>query len=208
MSSQQWEPPDQQPRQGEQQPTTELPTSYGSTPYLPPYPDQFAVPAYQPYATHPPVPVSGTTTVLAAVIQLVQSAFWLVAGVVLAALSNDTSRFFDSGEFDQDFTPDVARTVIVGVATVIMLVAAAMLTLAILTLRRINGCRIASAVLQTVFGSFALIGLIDAATSGAPGPSILLRLLHCGSCAAAAVLLFLTASARYCRAGQPGVPRH
>jgi hypothetical protein len=213
--SQQWEPPGQQPHPEEQQPTTDLPGAPegGTTAYLPPSPDPYPAPAYQPqpyaqgyqpYATHPPVPVSGTTTMAAGVIQIVHSAIWLVVGLVLMAMSGSAARSVDDSELPEGLTRDDLQGVIMGAGVVTVMLAGAMVTLAILTLRRINGCRIASAVMETVFGAMAMLGLLGVASGGASAGSILLRLLHLGGCAAAAVLLFHGSTARYCKAGYPG----
>ncbi|HEX5496393.1 MAG TPA: hypothetical protein VFX70_17660 [Mycobacteriales bacterium] len=137
-------------------------------------------------------------------IQLVQSTFWLVVGIVLVVEARDVGSFFDTTQLDSE-TESGARGVLIGGGVVTMLVAGAMITLAVLALRRVNGCRIASAVVQIVFGVLPLIGLLRAVGDG-NGAATVSALLFTGSCAAAAVLFLLSSSARYCQRNAPRPP--
>jgi U5 snRNP spliceosome subunit len=158
--------------------------------------------AYQPYATSPPA--SGVTTITGAVIQLVQSTFWLVGGIVLVFAANEIANLVDDPEFGAEAADDARLGLVVG-GVIVALVAAGMITLAILTLRRVNGCRIASAVMQMVLGILPLLGLLGAASDGNAG-GVVFSLLYVASCAAAAWLLLLPTSARYCRGDAPRTP--
>ncbi|HEY9388226.1 MAG TPA: hypothetical protein VIR27_00480 [Mycobacteriales bacterium] len=157
---------------------------------------------YQPFATSPPA--SGTTTITAAVIQLVQSTFWLVGGIILGFVSHQIVDVVDDPEFGPE-EADQARLGLVVLGVIIVIIAAAMITLAILTLRRVNGCRIASAVVQMVLGIGPLLGLLGAISDGNVGGAAF-SLVFVAASAAVAWLLLLPTSARYChdRAPSPG----
>src|SRR6266540_1784597 len=99
-----------------------------------------------------PRPSSGAL-VTAGVIQIVQSAFWLIIGVVLVAVASALSDILRDAGISENSSDDV-KTVAVVIGLVILLVAAAMIVLAALTMRRSNGCRIASIVLEIIFAVF------------------------------------------------------
>lgn len=168
----------------------------------PVYPGYQPYGAYQPYAAMPPT--SGVTVITASVIQLVQSTFWLVVGIVLMVSAHNVSSFLDTSELDSE-TRAGARGALIGAGVLIVLVAGAMIALAILALRRVNGCRIASAVVQIVLGVLPLVGVLGAASSR-DAASAVVSLLFVASCAAAAVLFFMPASARYCQRNAPRPP--
>lgn len=188
------------------------PTGFGAPPPAPSYPSYPAYPSYPPYAGYQPyaaaaVRAPGGVPITAAVIQLVQCAFWLFVGVVLVVVSRNAIDLFDSQEVSQEDL-DNARGALVAFGIFVILVAAGMATLAILVLRRVNGCRIASAITQIVFGVFPLVALAGSLSDGDVGGT-LFSLLLLAAAATAATLLFLPASARYCQRpvpGHPGVP--
>lgn len=151
---------------------------------------------YQPYAQ--PVATSGATTVTASVIQLVQSTFWLVVGIVLMVSAHDVASLLDTSQFDSDATEAGTRGALIGAGVFVALVAGGMITLAVLALRRVNGCRIASGVVQIVFGLLPLVGLLRAASEG-DAAGVVFSLLFVASCAAAAALFLMPTSARYCQ---------
>lgn len=162
----------------------------------PAYPGYQQYRPYQPYAS--PVPASGATAVTAAVIQLVQSTFWLVVGIVVMVSARDVASLLDASQFDSETTVAGARGALIGVGVFVDLVAGGMVALAVLALRRVNGCRIASAVVQIVFGVLPLVGALRSAADGDAAGAVL-SLVFVASCAAAAVLFLMPSSARWCQ---------
>lgn len=229
--SQDWEPPGQEPTGGEYgygrsdpPPTPEAPpqAGYAPAPGYPsytqqqPYAQPQAPPPYaQPYGqaygqspygpprpAHPAgPPPPRNTTFAAAVVQLVQSAAWVAAAVVLFVWSGDPLKYFDASTFDEETTVEDVRAGLIVGGVFDLMVVAAMLVLGIFVLRGVNGVRLASAIMQIVLGSFSLIGLIGFASDG-EAVGIIVFALNTVACTLAAILLFLPSTVAYCRSRQ------
>jgi hypothetical protein len=159
---------------------------FGQQPYGQP---QFGQPQFGSPQFGPP-PSSGTL-VTASVIQIVQSAFWVIVGVVFVVVANTAASILNDLGFSDSSTAD-AKTAIVAFGLIVIAVAAAMIVLAAMMLRRSNGCRIASIVLQIIFAALWVIGTVGSLNNGDnPG----FGLVFLASCVAVVVLLF-TASAK------------
>src|SRR6266540_4483806 len=184
------QPEGQQHRQPEYgQPQYGGPPQYGQPYGQPPYgPPRYGGP-------YGPRPSSGSL-VTAGVIQIVQSAFWLIIGIVLVAVASALSDILRDAGISENSSDDV-KTVAVVIGLVILLVAAAMIVLAALTMRRSNGCRIASIVLEIIFAVFWVLATISSLNND---ENPVFPLLFLASCIAVVVLLF-TGSAKAATAG-------
>ncbi len=180
-----------QPPYGQQhgQPQYGGPPPYGQQPYgQPPYgPPRYGGPGG-------PRPSSGSL-VTAGVIQIVQSAFWLIIGIVFVAVASALSDILRDAGITEN--TDNVKTVAVVIGLVILLVAAAMIVLAALTMRRSNGCRIASIVVEIIFAVFWVLATISSLNND---ENPVFPLLFLASCIAVVVLLF-TGSAKAATAG-------
>jgi hypothetical protein len=170
------------------------PPQYGPGQYGPGQygPGQYG-PGMQPYGTPPfgagARPSSGTL-VTAGVIQIVQSAFWVIIGVIFIAVASAlTNLLRDAGVTD---TAGDAKSAAIAGGLVIIAVAAAMIVLAVLMMRRSNGCRIASIVLQILFAVFYLLATVSAINNQDSPAFPLVFVISC----IAVVVLLLTASAK------------
>src|SRR5262249_27969261 len=135
-------------RPGYDQPDRDQPR-YGE-PYGPPYGhSQFGSPRYGAPAGPPP---SSSAVSHARGLQIIQSVLWVVIGLVFVAFPDRIARLLHDAGVSSP-TEDL-KNVAVTLGLILLAASAAMIVLAALTLRRSNGCRIASIVLQIVFGAF------------------------------------------------------
>ena len=140
-----------------------------------------------PYGARPP---SAALTV-AGRLQIVQSALWAVLGAFFMAAPGWAADLLrDAGVSGRD---NDLRAVAATIGLMLIGAAAAMIVLAALTLRRFNGARVASVVLQLLFGALWLVGALQTLGDGS-GSSALVA-LYTVSCLAVAGLLS-TRSAR------------
>jgi len=176
-----WSNPSGRPGQGR---TDRDQPRYGES-YGQPYgPSEFG----SPYGAPTGPPPSSPALTVAGVLQIIQSAVWVVFGLVFVAFPATVADMLREAGVSSP-TGDL-KSVAVTIGLIVLAVSAAMIVLAALTLRRSNGCRVASVVLQTAFGAF-LLWLLSDGTRGNPGPV----LLYVASCVVVAVLL-LSGSAR------------
>jgi len=210
---QQGQPQYTQPLYGQPEGQQHRQPEYGQPQYgQPPYGQQHGQQQYggppqygQPYGQPPygppryggpygPRPSSGSL-VTAGVIQIVQSAFWLIIGIVFVAVASALSDILRDAGITEN--TDNVKTVAVVIGLVILLVAAAMIVLAALTMRRSNGCRIASIVVEIIFAVFWVLATISSLNND---ENPVFPLLFLASCIAVVVLLF-TGSAKAATAG-------
>jgi hypothetical protein len=189
------QPPDQpghdQPTYG--QPSYDMPTygqpAYGQPPYgQAPYGQPYGQPEFGPgpYGTRTGPRPSSSALTTAGVLQILQSALWVVIGLVFVAAADRISELLRDAGVSSQNSADV-KSAAVAIGLFFIVVSGAMIVLAVLTLRRSNGCRIASIVLQIVFGVFWALATVQAL--GDQGNPVI-ALLYLASCIAVVVLLF------------------
>ena len=174
------------PPQGQQQ--------YGGPQYgQQPYGQQAYGPGYgaPPFGGPTGPAPSSPTLITAGVIQIVQSAFWIIIGVVFVAVASAVSNILNDAGLSDNSSDDL-KTVAVVVGLIILAVAGAMIVLAALMMRHSNGCRIASIVLEIIF---AVMWVLITISTVNDGDNPLFPLLFLASCIAVVALLF-TASAK------------
>lgn len=128
----------------------------------------------------------------AAVLQIVQSAVWGAVGLVFVAIPGRTARVLHDAGVSSP-TGDV-KDIAVKLGLLLLAVSATMIVLATLMLRRSDGARRATLVLQLTFGAFWLVFAASALADGDLGGAGI-GLLYLASCGAV-VLLLRTRSAR------------
>jgi hypothetical protein len=192
---QQYGGPQGQPQYGEQPPYGQ---QYGGPQGQPQYggPQQYGQPYGAPPPFRGPAPSSGTL-VTAGVIQIVQSAFWIIIAVVFVAGANAIINLLDDAGVT-DSSRDDLKTVAIVVGLVIFVVSATMIVLAALSMRRSNGCRIANIVLEIIFSVFWVLATVSSLNRG-DSPVFPLLFLVSGI---AVVALLFTASAKAATAGR------
>jgi hypothetical protein len=141
---------------------------------------------YQPYGTSYQPRPSGGTVITAAVIQIVQAALGVLAGLLIAFVGDfvrDNANELDDRGLDTESAQAVSSA-IVAIGLVILLISVFLIVLAALALQRRRWALITSVVLQCVWLVLSLIGL--ASSSDASGASVVSILAS-----AAVVVLFL-----------------
>lgn len=165
--------------------TTPIPGQYRSPYAGGPMPGQFGPPGA-------PVRTSSTNLVIAGVLQIVQSVPFLIAGIFAMLAGNSAGSLIRDAGIGSDVQHDVRATLIVAGA-ILAILAITMIVLAAITLRRSDGCRIASAVLQIIFGALWLLATVGA-VAGSSNPALSLILLI--SCVVVTVLLLSGSASR------------
>jgi uncharacterized membrane protein YidH (DUF202 family) len=158
---------------------------------------------YQPYgASYQPRP-SGGTVITAAVIQIVQAALGVLAGLLVAFagdfIRNNANELDDRG-LDAESAQAVS-SVIVAIGLVILLVSVFLIVLAALALQRHRWALVTSVVLQCIWLVLSLVGLASA--NDASGASVIGILAS----AAVVILFLLPQSAAYIASRQASWPQ-
>jgi hypothetical protein len=170
------------------QPTYGQPT-YGQPAYgQPPYGQPYGRPEFgpDPYGTRTGPRPSSPALIIAGVLQILQSALWVVIGLVFVAAADRISNLLRDAGVNEQSSADV-KSAAVAIGLFFLAVSGAMIVLAALTLRRSNGCRIASIVLQIVFGLFWALATLRAISDQSNAG---MAVLYVGSCIAVVALLF------------------
>jgi hypothetical protein len=129
-------------------------------------------------------PPSAALTV-AARLQIVQSALWAVLGAFLVAAPGWAADLLrDAGVSGRD---NDLRAVAVTIGLLLIGAAAAMIVLAVRTLRLFNGARVTSVGLQLLFGALWLVGSLQTLGDRSGGSAVVA--LYMASCIAVAGLL-------------------
>jgi hypothetical protein len=175
------------------QPTYGQPTygqpSYGQPPYgQAQYGQPYGQPEFGsgPYGTRTGPRPSSPALVTAGVLQILQSAVWVIIGVVFIGAANTISDVLRDAGVSERSSSDL-KSAAVAIGLIFIVVAGAMIVLAALTLRRSNGCRIASIVLQIVFGLFWAVATLQALSDQG---NAAVAVLYLASCIVVVVLLF------------------
>src|SRR5262249_45342951 len=156
---------------------------YGE-PYRPPHGhSRFGSPWHGAPAGPPP---SSQALKKAGGLQMVQSAVWGAVGLVFVAFPGRIARVLRDAGVSSPTGDD--QNIAVKLGLLLLAVSASMIVLATLLLRRSNGARRASLVLQVVFGAFWLVSAGSALADGDLG-SLGIGLLYLASCGAVVVLL-------------------
>ena len=167
---------------------------YGQQPYAP---QQYGQQQYGQYGYGPPPRPSGATVITAAVIQIVQSALFVLAALAILFLADMVNNAGD--EFDTRVGSDVSGTTDsisrwVAVAGLLLLAAAVfMIVLSALAIRGRRWAAITSVVLQALTVVAGLVGLSQSDTGDSPGASVVFLLAS----VAVVVLFLLPASTTY-----------
>jgi hypothetical protein len=182
-----------QPQYGQYGQPLAGPPQYGQQPApfgSPQFADQYNA-GYGPYGQPGgPKPSSGAL-ITAGVVQIVQSALWVIVGIVVIAAASALNDILDEAGVGSSSSDDLTAAAIV-IGLIILAVAITMIVLAAKMMRRSNGCRIASIVMQIIFGVVYLIGIIGAASDSSNPAFAVVFLLSC----ALVVGLLFTASAK------------
>jgi hypothetical protein len=157
---------------------------YGQTQYGQPY----GQPEFGsgPYGTRTGLRPSSPALITAGVLQILQSALFVIFGLILVAAGSWISDRLREAGVNEQSSADV-KSAAVAIGLIFIAVSATMIVLAVLTLRRSNGCRIASIVLQIIFGVFWALATVQA-LGNQNNP--VMALLYLGSCIAVVALLF------------------
>jgi hypothetical protein len=198
-------------------------STYGGAPEYPVYPggqptgyggptQGYTVPGYDPYAggyggfapygTYQQRP-SGATVITAAVIQIVQGAIGVLAGLLIAFagdfISENANELDDRG-IDTESAQAVSSAII-AVGVVVLLISAFLIVLAALTMQRHRWALITSVVLQGIWVLLSIVGIASAnRVSGGTVIGILIA-------AAVVVLLLLPSSSQYIASRQASWPQ-
>jgi hypothetical protein len=149
-------------------------------------------------AGEPPAPpVSGVTVITAAVIQIVQSAFYILLGVILVFFANvvDSAGTATSRRTGTDVTvtTDAISHLLAGVGLLVILLALFMIATAALAIRGRRWAAITSTVIQGIGVLFTVVGLSREDTVRAPAATVVAMLVGLG----VAILFVLPASMDY-----------
>jgi len=169
-----------------------VPPAYGQP--APGWPGQmpygYAGPGYGPYGERP----SGATVITASVIQIVQSSLFILFGLLVVFVADLFNEGLARVESRTGVQTDAGRTVtaaVIGIGLTIILIAAFMIVLAALAIRRQRWAAITSIVLQSIGAVIVLLGL--AQDTGGTGGGVLFLLAS----AAVIVLFAVPSSTRY-----------
>ncbi|HST66457.1 MAG TPA: hypothetical protein VLM05_14830 [Mycobacteriales bacterium] len=185
----------QQPYGQQQYPQPYGQQSYGQPqPYAQSHPQPYAQPQF---GYGPPARPSGGTVITAAVVQIVQASFFVLAalGILFVAdVVNSAGDEFDrqSGSDISGTTDSISRWVAVG-GLLLLAAAIFMIVLAALAIRGRRWAAITSVVLQGLAAIAILIGLSQSDTGDSPGAGIVFLLASI----AVVVLFLLPASTAY-----------
>ncbi|HSV65392.1 MAG TPA: hypothetical protein VLJ59_05715 [Mycobacteriales bacterium] len=182
-----WSNPYGQPPGQYGQPVQPAPGQYGPPGQygVGPMPGQYGSPGGQQGPASPGLIVAGVVQIVQCVPFVIFGLVAILAGNTLADMVRDTGVGTSLG--------NGIRNALVVAGVLILAVSGTMIALAVFLFKRSNGARIASAVLQIVFGVFWLIALLNAAgNSSNPGAAV----VYLASCVVVTVLLFGRAAAR------------